>query len=187
MPRRNWFFAFPLDGSFVTELPEPPKALRRFHPADVHMTLAFLGGCGETAALRALAAFDERLAAGTLRALDVSLGPVVPLGRSKSGYTTLSALLDRGRDAATSFLMAERDLFHDAAQVPRTKRPAKPHVSLARVRGRANAESRDAGLAWAASLELGAIRARLDRVALYTWNADRRERLFVIVAERRLR
>jgi 2'-5' RNA ligase len=186
MPRPNWFFAFPLDGSFVTDLPEPPKALRRFHPADVHMTLAFLGGCGEAAALGALATFDQRLAAGPLPVLDVSLGPVVPLGRSKSGYTTLSALLARGRAEATAWLTAERDALHDAAKVPRTKRPAKPHVSLARVRGRANAESREAGLAWAAALELGAIRARLDRVALYTWNDVRREQLFKIVAERRL-
>jgi 2'-5' RNA ligase len=186
MPRPNWFLAFPLDGSFVTELPEPPKALRRFHPADVHMTLAFLGGCGETAAQSALAAFDERLGSGALRSLEVSLGPVVPLGRSKNGYTTLSALLDRGRDAATAWLTSERDALHDAANVPRTKRPAKPHVSLARVGGRASAESREAGLAWAASLELGAIRERLERVALYTWNDDRRERLFKIVAERRL-
>jgi 2'-5' RNA ligase len=54
MPRPNWFFSFPLDGSFVLQLPELPPAFRRYHPDDVHMTLAFLGGCGEAAALRAL-------------------------------------------------------------------------------------------------------------------------------------
>src|SRR6187397_318046 len=61
MPRPNWFFAFPIDGRFVLDLPAPPPALRPFHPDDVHLTLAFLGGCGEEAALAALAALDERL------------------------------------------------------------------------------------------------------------------------------
>src|SRR6188768_1382271 len=42
VPRPNWFFAFPLPGAFVLELPEPPRALRRYHPDDVHLTLAFL-------------------------------------------------------------------------------------------------------------------------------------------------
>ena len=55
MPRPNWFFAFPVDGVFVLGLPEVPASIRRFHPEDVHMTLAFLGGCGEQAAERALA------------------------------------------------------------------------------------------------------------------------------------
>jgi hypothetical protein len=54
------------------------------------------------------------------------------------------------------------------------------------VRGRASAESREAGLAWASALDLGGVRARLDRIALYTWNEVRRERLFRIVEERRL-
>ncbi len=186
MPRPNWFLAFPVDGAFVTALPEPPKAIRRYHPDDVHMTLAFLGGCGEPAAMRALAALDARLATSPLPILDTSLGRVVPLGRSKSGYTTLSALLERGNDEATALVAKERDALHEAATGARPKRPAKPHVTLARVRGRASAESREAGLAWASALELGAVGARLDRIALYTWNDVRRERLFRIVEERRL-
>jgi 2'-5' RNA ligase len=186
MPRPNWFLAFPIDGAFVEALPELPKSIRRYHPDDVHMTLAFLGGCGEPAAMRALAALDERLAVSPLPALDVSLGRVVPLGRSKSGYTTLSALLDRGNDDATALVAKERVALHEAAANSLPRRPAKPHVSLARVRGRASAESREAGLAWASALDLGGVRARLDRIALYTWNEVRRERLFRIVEERRL-
>jgi 2'-5' RNA ligase len=186
MPRPNWFLACPIDGAFVETLPELPKAIRRYHPEDIHMTLAFLGGCGEPAALRALAALDERLGVARLPVLDISLGRVVPLGRAKSGYTTLSALLDEGRDDATALVAKERDALHEAATGTRPKRPAKPHVSLARVRGRASAESREAGLVWASELELGAVRARLDRVALYTWSEVRRERLFQLVAERRL-
>src|SRR5690606_13326612 len=39
--RPNWFFAFPLDGAFVLDLPKVPRGFRRYHPADVHLTLAF--------------------------------------------------------------------------------------------------------------------------------------------------
>src|SRR4051812_5808505 len=61
VPRPNWFFAFPMPGAFVLELPPVPRFMRRFHPEDVHLTLSFLGGCGEEAALRGLAALVEQL------------------------------------------------------------------------------------------------------------------------------
>ena len=186
MPRPNWFFAFPLDGSFVETLPDPPSSIRRYHPDDVHMTLAFLGGCGEPAALRALAALDERLRVSPPPVIDISLGEVVPLGRSPSGYTTLSALLDRGREQVTALLSEHRGELHEAATGRLPARPPKPHVTLARVRGRASRESREGGVAWARALDLRAVSARLDRIALYTWSDPRKERLFRIVAERSL-
>ncbi|HEX6273649.1 MAG TPA: 2'-5' RNA ligase family protein [Polyangiaceae bacterium] len=186
MSRPNWFFAFPVDGAFLEGLPESPAALRRYHPDDVHMTLAFLGGCGESTALAALGALDVRLREGAFSAFVVSLGPVVPLGRSKGGYTTLSALLELGRAEATRVLTELRDPLHDIGGVAREKRPAKPHVTIGRVRSRASAEQRAEGLAWAQSLDLRNVRATLDRVALYTWAKERGERRFEIVAERRL-
>jgi 2'-5' RNA ligase len=184
MPRPNWFLAFPLDGAFLLGLTEPPPSIRLYQPEDAHLTLAFLGGCGEPAALRALAVLDERLADSPPPILDVTLGEVVPLGRSRSGYTTLSALLDHGRAEVTELLSSRRDALHEAATGRVPTRPAKPHVTLARVRGRASEENREKGLAWAKKLDLHAVRARLDRIALYTWNENRKEKLFRIVTER---
>jgi 2'-5' RNA ligase len=186
MPRPNWFFAFPLDGAFVDELPAPPSALRRYHAADVHLTLAFLGGVGEAGAERALSALDEQLARATPAALDVSLGEVVPMG-PRGKYSALSALLERGREEATEHIRGLRDALTEAASGRRERRPAKPHVTLARPRGRATDADRAAGLQWAAALDLRAVQARLDRIALYTWSEPRRERLFRIVTERPLR
>jgi 2'-5' RNA ligase len=186
VPRPNWFFAFPIDGAFVLELPEPPPSIRRYHPEDVHLTLAFLGGVGEAGAERALAALDQQLAAATPTALQVSLGEVVPMG-SRSKYSALSALLDHGRQETSDCITALRDALTEAASGRREKRPAKPHVTIARPRSRATPDDRGAGLRWAAQLDLRALRARLDRIALYTWSEIRRERLFRIVAERRLR
>jgi 2'-5' RNA ligase len=185
MPRPNWFFAFPLDGRFVLELPEPPPALRRFHPEDVHMTLAFLGGCGEATAVRTLARLDEQLARSPVRQLDVSLGEIVPMGAHRR-YTALSALLAEGRAEATACLSELGGLLHETALGRRPSRPAKPHVTVARPRPRATDPERAAGLVWANTLAVGAVRQTLERIALYTWAEVRRERLFRIVAERTL-
>lgn len=187
MPRPNWFLAFPLDGAFVQGLPPLPGALRLFHPEDVHLTLAFLGGCGEEGARRALAALDARLALDPPPAADVSLGEVVPMGGSLDTYSALSALLATGRDALAATLTAHRDALTDAASARRETRPAKPHITIARPKRRASDAERAAGLDWAASLDLSGVRARLDRIALFTWSDDRKQRLFRVVAERRLR
>jgi 2'-5' RNA ligase len=186
MPRPNWFFAFPVKGDFVLEIPAPPTSFRRFHPEDVHMTLAFLGGCEEAAARRALGVLDERLRGTPLPAFGISLGDVVPMGGSARSYSALSALLIDGRDTAVSWIASLRDDLTETATGRRDERPPKPHVTIARPRQRAKDPERAAGLAWASALDLRGVRATLDRVALYTWNAQRRDRLFEIREERAL-
>jgi len=186
MPRPNWFLAFPLDGRFVLELPPLPPSFRLFHPQDVHLTLSFLGGCGEPAAQQAFAAVDAVLREKPLAGVRVSLGEVVPMG-PKREYSALSALLDDGRSEMTERLAALRDVASEAALGRREKRAPKPHVTVARPQRRATSAARAAGLDWAAALDLSAVEANLDRLALYTWSeGNRRERLFRIVAERPL-
>ena len=185
MPRPNWFLAFPVAGNFVRELPKLPANFRLFHPDDVHLTLAFLGGCGEAGAERALQALDEQLQGPMRTSLDVSLGPVVPMG-SSGAYSALSALLEQGRQETEARITALRDALTGAASGRHEKRKAKAHVTLARPQRRASPAQREAGLSWAASLNLRAITARLDRIALYTWGEARQQQLFRIVAERAL-
>jgi len=186
MVRPNWFFAFPIDGAFVLGLPALPSNFRRFHPEDVHLTLAFLGGCGEAAAGRALAALEQHLQREPQPPMSVSLGEVVPMGGSRRTYSALSALLAQGRTETAACIAALRDLLTETASGRTEKRAPKPHVSIARPRSRAGEADREAGLAWAAGLQLSHVHARLDRIALYTWSETRRERLFEIVAERQL-
>jgi RNA 2',3'-cyclic 3'-phosphodiesterase len=98
----------------------------------------------------------------------------------------LSALLDRGRAEVTACIAALRDVLLEAATGRHDTRAPKPHVSIARPRSRATDAQRDAALTWAAALDLRHVVKRLDRVALYTWHEARYERLFEVVAERRL-
>lgn len=185
MPRPNWFFAFPIPGDFLAGLPALPPNFRRLHAEDIHLTLAFLGGCGEAGALRALQVLDETMVGPLRTAIDVSLGAVVAMG-SRRRYSALSALLVDGRAATEARITALRDPLTSAAGGRVDTRAAKAHVTLARPTGRATEEQRDAGLAWAAGLDLHGQRPRLTRVALYTWSDNRAERAFRIVAERPL-
>jgi 2'-5' RNA ligase len=186
MRRPNWFFAFPLDGTFLLGLPPLPSNFRRFQPEDVHLTLAFLGTCGDAGAERAIAALDQHLDEQPQPPIVISLGEVVAMGGSRHSYSALSALLGEGRAEATACILALRDRLTLAASGRTEKRPPKPHVSIARPRSRASELDRAAGLSWAGALQLQGVRAQLDRIALYTWSETRRERMFEIVAERRL-
>jgi len=185
MSRPNWFFAFPVDGTFLLEVSEPPTNIRRYHPDDAHLTVAFLGGCGEGSAMRALDALDGLLPILRPKPIEITLGSVEPMG-PKSRYSALSAMLRQGRAEAAALLGLMRDTLTETAIGRRERREPKPHVTLARPRRRATEEQRASGLTWARELNLDGARSCLDRVALYTWSDDRRERLFRVVAERRL-
>jgi 2'-5' RNA ligase len=185
MPRPNWFFAFPLEGSFVDELTGMPTGFRRYHADDVHLTLTFLGGCGEEAAMRALAVLDEILPASGARPITVSLAEIAPMG-PRGRYSALSALLGRGREETEALIARLRDPLSEAAIGRREKRAPKAHVTLGRPMLRATDAHRRAGLEWARATDLTAVERTLDRIALYTWHENRRERLFKIVAERSL-
>jgi 2'-5' RNA ligase len=181
----NWFFAFAVDGAFLLDLVATPPAFRLVHPADAHLTLAFLGACGEASALRALDVLDECLLRSPCPVIDISFGEVVAMG-SHRRYSALSALVRRGREAATTCVTALRDVLTEAATGQHDPRPAKPHVTIARPLASATHADRAAGLTWAAHIDLRAVDMSLDRIALYTWSEDRRERMFRIVAERNL-
>ncbi|HEY3494628.1 MAG TPA: 2'-5' RNA ligase family protein [Polyangiaceae bacterium] len=187
MPRPNWFLAFPVEGSFLADLPAPPPRFRLFPREDVHLTLVFLGGCGKEAAEKAFARLEGLVAERRIGRIPVTLGDVAPLGGSRRDYTALSALLEGGREEASACIAELRDPITEAAGLRRQLRPPKPHVTLGRPPRRANPVEREAGLAWAAQLDLKKVSRTLDRVALYTWTDDRRERLFQITAELALR
>ncbi len=186
MSRENWFFALPVDGAFLLDLPTPPENFRRFHPDDVHLTLCFLGPCGEAAAFAALGALDAHAIELERPPIAVRLGAVVPMGPRRA-YSALSALLSEGRDTTEALMASLRDVLSDAAGAPREQRAPKAHVTIARPSRRATAGQRRAGLAWAEACDLSSVTCVLDRVCLYRWSEDRGVRMFRVAAERTFR
>ena len=174
--RPNWFIALPVSpmGWFET-LPAPPEATRLFAPADLHLTIAFLGDVDETKARASWAAL-----AWPLPAMIATLGGVGPLG-PKHRYSALSAALDEGREAVERAIATARVACCAAAVVTVDPRPALAHVTIARPQRRASDAERAAALAWAAEITLPKVPLRLDAAALYTWAEDRKDALFRIV------
>lgn len=182
----SWFLAWPLRALPELALPQLPANFRRFPHDDLHLTLAFLGTCGPDLAERTLSELRARLVAQPIDAFDVTLGAVVPMGPPRR-YSALSALLDVGNDTAAAAMSMLRDALTDVVAAPRDTRDPKPHVTLARPQRKATDTDRQAGLAWASQVEFNSVGARLDRIALYTWNDNRSERLFQIIDEVPLR
>lgn len=179
MTSPNWFVAFPFEGTFAANLPAPPPRFRLLAPEDLHVTVAFLGACGEAAALRGY----ERITASP-PSVEVSLGAVVPMGPSR--YSALSALLVLGRREIEAMMSAFRDVVADAAGARREERPPKAHVTIARPSRGASAADRAIGESWANALDLRPRTTTIGRIALYTWSEDRTQRQFRIVRERPL-
>jgi 2'-5' RNA ligase len=191
MLRANWFIGIPVPGdAIMSRVPAVPPGITRFAASDLHLTVAFLGACGEE---RARAGWDAL--ALPLAPLSATLAAVVPMGPERR-WSALSALLDEGRAAIESAIGAARDAACEAAGAPIDTRPPKAHVTIARPARSATDADRRAALRWAEGIDLSGLAVHLDEVALFTWSSDRRSsdrrspdhsaRLFERVATRAL-
>ncbi|TNE86979.1 MAG: hypothetical protein EP330_20435 [Deltaproteobacteria bacterium] len=170
--RPNWFVGLAVDGDgWFASVPEPPRGLRRFHPDDLHFTVAFLGAVDEAQALAAWSVLTESVD------FAVTLGTVVPMG-PKRRYSALSAMVGEGREPLEAWMRRWQAPLLEAAGAAPPRHGVKAHCTLARPMRRASDAARTAGLRWAEALEVGHVRVRLDEVALYTWDDERRTRLF---------
>ena len=162
--RGNWFVGWPVDGAsaWVDGL-LVPRGARKFHADDVHVTVVFLGACGEARAR----AMWERVRASAGSRTTIAGGPLVPFGdaRRPSAYAVES--FDTGLLAMIRAHAGEA-------------RPPRAHATLVRPSRNASNAERKALDAWARGVRVSDELA-LTRLALFTWALDRRERLFRIV------
>lgn len=164
----NWFIGLPVaPGAWFARVGEPPPGVTRFHPGDLHLTIAFLGAVPEEAARAGWAAlvWDAPV-------LDVVLGAVVPMGSSRRP-SAFSALLEENRAVVEAAMGASRGACFAASGARPEERLPKAHVTVARPSCKASDRERRAGEAWAATLDLGRPTVSLDRVALFTWSEAR--------------
>lgn len=176
----NWFIGLVVDPApWYDELSSVPPGLRAFHGDDLHLTIAFLGHVTEEQARAAWGAL-----AWPLGPVQAELAKMVPMGSARR-YSALSFLLGRGRVEIEAAMGPSRQRACVAAQVEPDARSPKAHLTVARPSRSASNDQRRAGLAWAESVNLKGTPILLDRVALYTWSDDRKERLFRRVEEAR--
>ena len=164
-------------GSWLSMLPPAPQGTRLMGAADLHLTVAFLGGLAEARARHAF----ETLARDPVERVFATLGAVVPLGHPRRP-SALSALVEGRTDSGQALdeaIRGWRDRALVAAELAPEERDPLPHITLARL-GRSAVARRD-GLDWAARIDLERASVQLDRFALYRTRRERSDRLFEIL------
>lgn len=163
--RPNWFLALPAPaGAWFEErvAATAPPEVRVVHPDDLHLTVAFLGGVEEAAAMRAW----ERRELWRAGPCTVSLAEVVGMGPPRR-FSALSALLAEGRAEVEAAIGGCREALLAAAGAPPDPRPPLAHLTVARLARGASAAARARASAWAASLDLRDVRLEAGELALY--------------------
>ncbi len=159
----NWFIALPVeDAEWRRALRKEGPDARWTHPADLHLTLAFLGAVGEQSAH---AAWD-------------ALGALPPppraaqLGRLKRFGRALAAEVEAPE--LVEWMGAHREALLAAAGAKPDPRAPRPHLSVARPR------RGEALFRWAAGYELPRVALDLAPPALFT-RSDRPAPRYVAV------
>jgi 2'-5' RNA ligase len=179
----NWFAALPVAPGewFAPLISDAPESVRVFHPLDVHITVAFLGRVGEE---RALAAW-ETVNVESCPTIEVVLDKLEAFGNPRRP-SALSVTLAQGKDEVIALIERLRGPMIAAAGARPDTRPPRPHITVARPARAANTAARKRAVAWAQGKPAVTAHVVIDRLALYTWNEDRRARQFQSVRERAL-
>lgn len=176
----NWFVAWPVSGpmNWLTALEESaPGGLHFYAPADLHLTLAFLGRSNE-ALIQKLLSLLKGL---PIREIEISLDRIIALPQPRR-FSALAFTLSRGRKDVEEQMLRWRDRICREAGARLETRPPLPHITIARPDRRIGADDRAAALDWIEQApDLSPISLRLESPRLYTWNAEDADRRFRFV------
>lgn len=178
----NWFIALPVESPALETLTATlPAGLRRLHPDDWHLTLAFLGAVGEQ---RALAAWRR---AGDIDAAPFAVEATGPAAFGRPSRPSAFGLdIERGHEALRALIEQWRDPLRAAAGVEPESRDARPHITLARPPRRGGRAIHERAAGWLRATRFDPVPLRLEQIALYTAAEPGMQRLFRRVAQRPL-
>ena len=209
MAAANWFLALvvPEQAGLSRLLADLPDSVRPFAAADLHITVAFLGPCGQERALRAWQAIAPlrhpaiAVVSGGWRAMGPPDNPsayalTVEPDPDQNQRKDDNQLRDRGRNLTAALIERWRQPALKAAGLPPERRAALPHITLARPRRRGLEQERAGIEAWlqqASGTQASSPQAPrpqhhliLREIALYTWDDDRQHQLFRLETRRPL-
>lgn len=164
----NWFVAWPVGGAeeWLASLErQAPGGLHFLAPADLHVTLAFLGRYDE----KLLPKISGLIRDLPLRGAEVGLNQFVALPQPRR-FSALAFVLGSGWQEIEKQIATWRGRICREAGAKIETRPSLPHVTVARPDRRIGDEDRDAALDWMLQLppQTG-VRLRLGRPCIYTW------------------
>ncbi len=176
----NWFVAIPVRAEALLQpwATEVPPGLRLFHPADLHLTVAFLGSMRPESADAVVA----QMRAVRFAAFDLVPGQLLGLP-SAAHITALSLAIAEGHSQAVALMAAWRGVFWEVAGATPDLRPPLPHITVARLDRRSGQVGQAAAQQLLAAAAACPIPLRATSLALYTWANDRQQQQFRIVAE----
>lgn len=178
--RGNWFVGVPIaSADWLPELKHhAPAGLRFFDPADVHLTIAFLGRLTPDRVEKVIAALDA-IPAAEFPLFKARLGRLLLLP-SPRRFSAVSFSLDAGAEQAAQLMGRHREIFYSAAAVPGDTRAPLPHITIARPRRGLGADELREIDTWAQSVEPPQFELQIGVPVLYCWARDRGERQFEV-------
>lgn len=164
----NWFVAWPVSGAeeWLASLEaQAPGGLNFLHPADLHITLAFLGRY-EPGLLSKISLLIKN---SSLKEVEIKLGEFIALPQPRR-FSALSFLLGTGKTDVEGQIAKWRDRICREAGAKSDTRAPLPHLTVARPDRRIGEADRDAALEWIENFpSQKEVTLRLERPRLYTW------------------
>jgi 2'-5' RNA ligase len=166
----NWFVGIevPAGSWYAPVAASAPPEVRTFHPADLHLTVAFFGPCDEARARGGWEA-ARRI---PFAPFPVRLGGLAPMG-DRRRPSALSVLLSSGAEPVAAYMAQVQTAALEAAGCRPERRAPKPHVTVARPRRNAPDAERRRAVEWATALPPIDVDLELTRLCLFTWAAER--------------
>ena len=179
----NWFVALPVPPGlwFSRVMADLPSTCRRFHPEDIHLTIAFFGAMDPDRREAVIAAMQK------IRALpfEARLGPILTLPTA-GRVSALAFSLGDGHRQVEDMIRNHRDALIAAARARPDHRRPLAHLTIARPIRKFGERGKREARTWAEQLCPPDVSLAIERLALYTWSEDRKVRQFRRVHTRAL-